>query len=447
MMPLNPAPAAASGVLTRPRPWPVERLVLAGQRARSPRTVYLAAAGAWFITRLFVALYQGQWPWMNAFVVQTATNMLGGQLDDAVRPPLPSVLAIPLIVAGLDEQATVTTLYVIVSMIQFGAFLLFTRALFPDRMREQTLALLLFLVVPYNHSIHHWRNVPVVLASSGTFLVLAHWLRAHHRGLTSTRDVWSPRSVGWIVGSVAMGVASRTEVLTLVGGLVLLGVVVYRRQIASLALLYTLAAVVGIAANFGLLQVTGADLTNFGRYQVHTFLDSTPASWLTESCRMYPSEDCREADGWTYFPEVDQNITLPQLIARHPWTAVAKTFRSALDNLWELFGVATSTYPGYAWFAILVPLFLPAYRVVYRRVPKAAWLAGIAVLGVTVLPPLAWAPAHPQYHLHSLAGVTIVIVPLLAALQSQGISRLLFNGFVIGSALLSAVRYTRYPGY
>jgi hypothetical protein len=101
-----------------------------------------------------------------------------GDWNEAVRPQLPAVLGVPLVLAGASEQQAVAALYVLASLIQFGAFVALVRALFPGRLLEQTVALLLFLLVPFNHSIHHYRDVPVVLASSAVFLPLraASWL-------------------------------------------------------------------------------------------------------------------------------------------------------------------------------------------------------------------------------------------------------------------------------
>lgn len=410
----------------------------------APRDLYLLAGLAWMLTRLFVLLHQGSWPWMNFFVVETAQGMLAGSWDEAVRPPLPSLLALPLLLAGAGDLATILTLYLLGSLLEFCAFLLFLRHLFPGRMLEQGLALTLLLVLPMSHSIHHWRNVPVILATSGTLLIAAHWLRAHRTGLA---DIWSPRSVGWALGAVLLGAWSRTETLTFVVGLVLLGLVSFRSRIGPLVGLYLVACLIAVVGSLGFVRAAGADLAVASRYQVHTFLDSTPASWLSSGCRNYPTEDCREQEGWTYFGPEDRQVGLTAIIARHPLTALAKTWRSGLDNLWELFGRNVSTYPGTAWFLLALLLLRPGLRRALRAVPLPAWMVAGAALGVSLLPPLAWAPPHPQYHLHSLAAVVVVVVPVLAALVRGGQSSLLVNAFYAANVVLSAYRYTRYPGY
>src|SRR5215471_7074876 len=114
-----------------------------------PRTVYATALVVWLVTRWLVLVHQGAWPWMNAFVVAAARGIIVGDWNEAVRPQLPAVLGIPLVLIGATEQQVVAALYVLASLIQFGAFLVLVRALFPGRMLEQSLALLVFLVVPY----------------------------------------------------------------------------------------------------------------------------------------------------------------------------------------------------------------------------------------------------------------------------------------------------------
>src|SRR5207302_7648931 len=144
--------------------------------------VYVATLLFWLATRWLVLVHQGAWPWLNAFVVAAARGMVVGDWNDAVRPQLPAVLGVPLVLAGATEQQTVAGLYLVASLVQFGAFLFLVRALFPRRVTEQTLALLVFLLVPYNHSIHHYRDVPVVLASSAVFLLGAHFVRTFASG-------------------------------------------------------------------------------------------------------------------------------------------------------------------------------------------------------------------------------------------------------------------------
>src|SRR5439155_8748964 len=98
-------------------------------------TVYAGALTIWLITRGLVLVHQGAWPWMNAFVVAAARAIVVGDWNDAVRPQLPAVLGVPLVLAGADEQQAVAVLYLLASVVQLGAFGILVRAVFPDRMR------------------------------------------------------------------------------------------------------------------------------------------------------------------------------------------------------------------------------------------------------------------------------------------------------------------------
>jgi hypothetical protein len=361
--------------------------------------------------------------------------------------------------------------------------------LFPERLVEQTLALGLFLVVPFNHSIHHYRDVPVVLASSAVFLLAAHWLRfspsagAHHprrrpqleRGASrEPSPEASPRSLGasqsgakaspgvsqnawqassgvlslaWLGGAMLLGVWSRTEVLTFAGVLVLAGLIVWRRAVLPLAAMYVVAGALGLGMFLTLSRLEGVDPAQMARYQVHTFLDSTPESWLTPECRAQPTENCRERDGMTYFgPVVQENGVLPLVLA-HPWTTVAKTARSALDNVWLLLGPNISTFPGLAPFGLIALAWLPAARSALAGLSPAAWMVALAALGETVLPPLSWAPPHPQYHQQLIVAVVVVLAPILRAVLQARRGTLVSGGLFAAMLFLSAFRYTRYPGY
>jgi len=403
-------------------------------------SVYAVALAVWLVTRWLVLVHQGAWPWMNAFVVAAARGIVVGDWNQAVRPQLPAVLGVPLVLAGASEQQTVAALYLLASLVQFGAFVVLVRALFPARLTEQTLALLVFLLVPYNHSIHHYRDVPVVLASSAVFLLAAQWLR-WRRG---ERGVWTGL---WIFGAMLLGVFSRAEVLTFVGALVVLGVVVWRRQALGLVATYALAAAVVSGSLLLVYRLEGVDLSEASRYQVHTFLDSTPESWLTPACRADPTENCREADGWTYFGPADPQAGVLTLVLNHPLATVAKTAQSAFDNLWDLLGPNLSTFPGIVPFALVVLAFVGPARDALRRVPVMVWMTVVAVLAETVLPPLSWAPPHPQYHLQMVLPIVVLVVPLLVELARMPRGRLVALAFLIGNAGLSAFRYTRYPGY
>src|SRR5437660_1504352 len=73
--------------------------------------------------------------------------------------------------------------------------------------------------------------------------------------------------------------------------------------------------------------------------------------------------------------------------------------RSAWDNQWTLVGPNLSTFPGIIPFVVLALAIVRPAREAYTRVPVAVWIAVAAVGAQSVLPPLTWAPPHPQYHL------------------------------------------------
>jgi hypothetical protein len=406
-------------------------------------TVYVSCLVLWLITRWLVLVHQGAWPWMNAFVVAAARGIIVGDWNDAIRPQLPAVLGVPLVLLGASEQQVVAALYVVGSLVQFGAFVVLARALFPERVLEQSLALLVFLLVPYNHSIHHYRDVPVVLACSAIFLLAGHWLTAARR---AERAV-ALRDVGWVGGAMLLGIWSRTEVLTFVGALVVCGLLVWRTRALRLAALYGAAAALAIGGLLLANRLEGIDTTEAARYQWHTFLDSTPEAWLSADCRAQPTENCRERDGLTYFgPAPAEDGVLPMLLG-HPITALAKTAQSGWDNLWIILGPNPSTFPGIVPFVLVAILALPSVRAALGKMPAAAWMVAAAAVAETVLPPLSWAPPHPQYHLQLILLVLVLVVPTLVAVARVPRGRLVAIGFFAANAALSAFRYTRYPGY
>ena len=408
--------------------------------------VYVALLALWVATRWLVLVHQGAWPWMNAFVVAAARGMVVGDWNDAVRPQLPAVLGVPLVLIGATEQQTVAALYMLASLVQFGAFVVFVRALFPGRLTEQGLALLIFVLVPYNHSIHHYRDVPVVLASSAVFFISAHFLRVFAGAEPSNARVHT-RSVLWVGGAMLLGVWSRAEVLTFVGILVVLALILRRRQALTMAATYVVAAAVVSGSLLLVYRLEGVDLSEASLYQAHTFLDSTPDSWLTPECQTEPTENCRETDGLTYFGPADLHAGLLPMVVAHPLTTVAKTIRSAWDNLWVLLGPNLSTFPGIGPFIILALAYSRPARDLLRHLPAAVWVVLVAVVAETVLPPLSWAPPHPQYHLQLVLPIVVLVVPILVGLARLPRGRFLALGFLVANAGLSAFRYTRYPGY
>src|SRR5438309_1455076 len=162
---------------------------------------------------------------MNAFVVAAARGIVVGDWNDAVRPQLPDLLGVPLVLLGASEQQAIAILYLLASLVQFSAFVALMRALFPRRRPEQTLAMLIFLLVPYDHSIHHYRDIPVVLASSAIFLLSAHFISS----LTGARRTMV-LEIAIVAAVLLLGLWSRGEVLTFVAALVVLALIVYRRR-------------------------------------------------------------------------------------------------------------------------------------------------------------------------------------------------------------------------
>jgi hypothetical protein len=406
--------------------------------------IYAAALAFWLATRALVLVHQGAWPWMNAFVVAAAHGILVGDWNDAVRPQLPAVLGVPVVLAGANEQQTVAVLYVLASLVQFGAFVVLLRTLFPERMQEQTLGLLVFLLVPFNHSIHHYRDLPVVLASAAIFLLGAEFVR-RFRSLPAPR--WSRSAVVYVTALMLLGIWSRIEVLAFVGVLSLVALIVYRRQAVSTVVTYLATALLVTATLLVMYRIEDVDLGQAWFYTAHTFLDSTPDSWLTPECRADPTENCREADGLTYFGPANLREGVLALALNHPLVTLAKSARSAWDNAWILVGPNLSTFPFVVPFLFLMAALVPQVRAAYRMVPLAAWVVVVAIMAESVLPPLTWAPPHPQYHVALVLPIVVLLVPALYALLRMPRARWLALGFLALNAALSAFRYTRYPGY
>jgi uncharacterized membrane protein len=407
------------------------------------RWTYLGAFAAWMVTRCLVLVHQGGWAWMNAFVVWAAEHFLAGDFNEVQRPPLPALLAMPLLAMGATMQQIVAVLYLLASALQFAAFALVVLLTLPHRRREQTLALLVFLVLPLNHSIHHYRDTPVIFGSIAVLLLAAHWLWVER---DPDRRVWRPISIVWALAAGTVGAWSRMEVLAFVGALCILALLVERRRALRPVALYVAGAALGVATLLGLGGALGADTRMNAEYQVHTFLDSTPESWLSPACRANPTENCRDADGSVYFGPVDREAGVLGIVVSHPWLTLVKTVQSAGINLWVLFGDNLSTFPGAAvLLGALLLLFEPC-RAALRRLPFAAWPPLGAAFAMSVVPPLSWAPPHPQYHLNMLLPVAIVLAATLGALFDLGRGRLAVGLACAASAALSAFRYTRYPG-
>jgi len=112
-----------------------------------------------------------------------------------------------------------------------------------------------------------------------------------------------------------------------------------------------------------------------------------------------------------------------------------------------LFGPNLSTFPGIVPFIIIVLAVVQPVRGLLKQTPGPVWVAVMAVVAESVLPPLSWAPPHGQYHLQLVFPVAVVLVPLLLGLLRMPRGRLVALAFLVGNAGLSAFRYTRYPGY
>jgi hypothetical protein len=250
------------------------------------------------------------------------------------------------------------------------------------------------------------------------------------------------------IGAVLLlGVWSRIEMLTFVAILITLALVIMRRRALRLAISYAAAAVVVTGSLLLVYRLEDVDLSQAWFYTAHTFLDSTPDSWLTPECQANPTENCREADGLGYFGPANLRAGVVALAANHPLTTLAKSVRSAWDNAWVLLGSNLSTFPGVVPFLVLAVALVPAVRQLYRETPVAVWVLVVAVVAESVLPPLTWAPPHPQYHVALVMPITLLLVPVLLALVRMPRGRLVALGFFVANAGLSALRYTRYPGY
>src|SRR5258708_10049212 len=124
--------------------------------------IYTLGLVFWLATRWLVLVHQGAWPWMTSFVVAAARGIVVGEWNDAVRPQLPDLLGVPLGLLGAGEQQAIAILYVLASLVPFGAFVALIRPLFPRHASEHTLSRLIYLLVPCAHSPHPYRYIPPV---------------------------------------------------------------------------------------------------------------------------------------------------------------------------------------------------------------------------------------------------------------------------------------------
>ena len=77
------------------------------------------------------------------------------------------------------------------------------------------------------------------------------------------------------------------------------------RTALRLAISYAAAAILVTGSLLVVYRLEEVDLSQAWFYTAHTVLDSTPDSWLTPECQANPTENCREADGLTYFGPAD----------------------------------------------------------------------------------------------------------------------------------------------
>ncbi len=414
-----------------------------------PSTIYAAALAFWMVTRILVLAHQGGWPWMNSFVVDASRGIIVGDWLDAVRPQLPAVLGVPLALLGLSDLQMVAAMYLIASLAQFGAFLVMLRATFPDRLQEQTVALLVFLLLPFNHSIHHYRDTPVLLASAAIFLLCADVVRTFtgQRAMLPGSGSAIVRRGLLLIGLMVLGICSRIEVLAFVGVLLLTVLLAFRRRGLGLVLSYAAAAIVVTGTLLGTYKVANVDVSQALFYTSHTFLDSTPDSWLSPECRADPTENCREVDGLSYFGPANLREGVFVLAMNHPLTTLEKSVRSAWDNTWILVGPNLSTFPATIPVLLVVAAVLPEVRRAFAKLPRAVWVVVVAIMAESVLPPLTWAPPHPQYHVALVLPFVVLLVPPLLVLLRMPRGRWVAYGYLFADAALSAFRYTRYPGY
>ena len=93
--------------------------------------------------------------------------------------------------------------------------------------------------------------------------------------------------------------------LTFVAILIVLALIILRRNAVSVVVAYAAAAILVTGSLLVVYRLEEVDLSQAWFYTAHTVLDSTPDSWLTPECQANPTENCREADGLTYFGPAD----------------------------------------------------------------------------------------------------------------------------------------------
>ncbi|MBI4494295.1 MAG: hypothetical protein HY690_16030 [Chloroflexi bacterium] len=377
--------------------------------------------------------------------MEVARRILVGDWSEAFkRPPLPVVLTAPFLLLDENPQEVVNVVYLLASLFQFAAYALLIRLAFATQPRWQVFGLLLFLLLPINHSIHHYRNIPTVLGSSAGFLLAAHWLWI---AASNRSQVWTVRSVLWVLGALALGAGSRTESLVFAALLLAFAVAMPRYRATGVHLLYGVGLLAAVAVLAAAPRLAGADAARVEYYRVSTFLNSTPVPWLTPECRAVHTEDCAERDGAAYFGPPSQRGGLVGMVLAHPGLVLQKTALGAGDNLQAVFGLNLSTYPPLFWVVWLAGLAYAPCRAALRTVPGALWASAAAALATSALPPLTWAPAYPQYHLHTVLPVAVVTIPILGALARSWRGSTLVALFWLANAAFSLLRYTRYTGY
>jgi hypothetical protein len=264
---------------------------------------------------------------------------------------------------------------------------------------------------------------------------------------TRITNLLNVRNLVYVTALMLLGIWSRIEVVAFVAVLATTMLIVFRRRALPLAATYLAAAALVTGTLLVMYKLENVDLGQAWFYTAHTFLDSTPDSWLSPACRADPTENCREADGLSYFGPANLRDGVLALAMNHPLTTLAKSARSAWDNAWVLLGPNLSTFPLVVPFLVVVAAALPEVRAAYRMVPRAGWVLVVAIMAESVLPPLTWAPPHPQYHVALVLPMVVLLVPALSAVLRLSRGRWVALGFLTLEAALGAFRYTRYPGY
>src|SRR5207244_406754 len=105
--------------------------------------------------------------------------------------------------------------------------------------------------------------IPVVLASSAIFLLSAHFVTVLARAQPDNESAGPLRErklyLPWLFGAMLLGIWSRFEVISFVGVLVVVALVIWRKDVLPLAASYVAAALVVTACLLGVYRLEGVD--------------------------------------------------------------------------------------------------------------------------------------------------------------------------------------------